>query len=127
MPLACGCSDDYDWFFYPPTDYSVFQARRRKRCSCGSLIEHGATCLEFDIYRAPKSDIEERIHGEEVPMAPKYLCERCADLYFSFTELGYDCVQPEESMLELAADYADSRPNAVLSGAATEVKPKRDV
>jgi len=45
-------------------------------------------------------------------MAPKWLCERCADLYFSFLELGYECVQPEEDMTELSADYADlHRPN----------------
>lgn len=118
MPLACGCSDDYEWFFYPPTDYSMFPANgKRKRCSCGALIEHGSVCVRFDCFKTPANEIENHIYGDEVPMAPKWLCERCGDLYFSFLELGYECVQPEEDMTELAAEYADlNRPNAVMSG-----------
>lgn len=108
MPLSCWCSDDYAWYFYTPDDYSTApSAGRRKRCSCGQLIEHGSVCLRFSIWRTPHDDIEERIHGDEVPMADKWLCERCADLFFSFQELGYECVHPGENMVELAEQYAD--------------------
>ena len=108
MPLSCSCSDDYKWFFDPPQNYSVFPMEgNRKRCSCGKLIDHGQIALKFVCWRSPKDDIEERIHGEEVPMADNWLCEECADLYFSFNELGYECVHPKENMKELAKDYAD--------------------
>jgi hypothetical protein len=109
MPLSCGCDEDScTWFFFPPKDYtSAHVIGRRHRCTCGDLIDHGSTCLKFDIFRYPTSDIEERIYGDEVPLAARWLCERCADLYFSFVELGFDCVNPEENMLELIAEYAD--------------------
>lgn len=109
MPLSCGCDDgDFDWYFDYPNDYTKFSLTgRRKRCSCGEIIQHGATCVEFECYRNPLSDIEERIHGDQVPMASEWLCERCGDLYFSFLELGYECVSPEENMLELSKDYAE--------------------
>ena len=108
MPLSCECDyGDCDWYYEIPDDYSTFDKLRRKRCSCGSLIERGALCLKFRSWRSPGSDIEERIHGDEVPMASKYLCERCADLYFSLSELGFDCVSPNESMMELVREYAE--------------------
>ena len=110
MSLSCSCDSEYDWYFDPPKDYTIFPLNgRRKRCTCGILIEHGATCIKFRCWRTPKDDIEESIHGEEVPMADKWLCERCADLYFSFYELGYECVQPGESMVDLAEEYADEK------------------
>ena len=34
------------------------------------------------------------------------MCERCADLMFSLTELGY-CAAPWEDQRELVAEYAD--------------------
>lgn len=111
MPLTCSCSSDYSWYFDPPDNYTVFpMAIRRERCSCGNLIEHGATCLKFKCYRLPRDDIESRIYGEdgEIPLAAEWLCERCADLYFSFYELGYECVAPGENMLELLKDYSGS-------------------
>jgi len=58
--------------------------------------------------KVPDTDIECRIYGEdgEIPLASAYMCERCADLYFSLEELGY-CVQPWEDQRDLVRDYAD--------------------
>ena len=109
MPLSCSCgdSDDWAWTYQPPVRYTTFPIlRRRKRCSCGDLIKPGEQVAMFECSRPPRSDIEERIYGEEVPIADKWLCERCSDLYFSFAELGY-CVGPDENMLELVEEYAD--------------------
>ena len=111
MPLSCGCDgEDFEWFFYTPEDYTKFSMTgRRKRCSCGDLIDHGAVCVEFKCFRNPSNDIEERIYGDggEIHMASEWLCERCGDLYFSFVELGYECVTPEENMMELSKEYAE--------------------
>ena len=79
---------------YIPDDYEPMSARRRQRCmSCGELIDVGATAARVLRVRIPESDIECRIYGEdgEIPITHKWLCERCADLYFSLGDLGY-CV-----------------------------------
>lgn len=113
MSLSCSCASEYAWYFDTPKDYSVFPKQgKRKRCSCGELIEHEAICLKFKCWRLPDDEVEERIYGgddAEVPIADKWLCERCADLYFSFVELGYECVHPGENMVELVKEYADDR------------------
>lgn len=115
MPLSCYCdSDDCSWYYRAPDDYEKFlETKRRKRCSsCNDLIAHGEMVARFNCNRPAKDDVELRIYGDDpeaIPMADKWLCERCADLYFSFVELGFDCVAPDENMLELAKDYANSR------------------
>lgn len=110
MSLSCECDDgwDADWYYRQPEDYTTLQTSRRKRCgSCKTLIDIGATALEFERYRiANEGSIEERIHGEyaEIPSAPEYFCEECADLYFSLADLGF-CVGPGESMKDLLEEY----------------------
>lgn len=112
MPLSCSCgdSDDWTWTYQPPDHYTTFPIlRRRKRCTCGVLIKPGEECAKFECSRPPISDVELSIYGDDmdaVPLADRWLCERCSDLYFSFAELGY-CVGPDEKMLELAEEYAD--------------------
>lgn len=113
MPLTCYCDHDgdYAWYYDAPTDYSTLSTTRCKRCSsCKSLIEIGSIVLIFPRWRYPVDDIEERIHGgddAEITLAPRYLCEECADLWWSFDELGFECISPDESMRELAKQYAE--------------------
>lgn len=83
-------------------------------------IEVGELCAEVPRIKIPETDIEVRIYGEEEkPLAPAWMCERCADLCFSFIELGY-CAEPWEDQRELLADYVDMHtpaetPNAKVS------------
>lgn len=109
MGLTCECGEDsYDWYFYPPEDYTKAPIGRRHRCcSCNELIGIGATCLRFKRYRWPRPGIEERIYGDgsEVPLGPYWMCEECGDLYWSLDELGY-CVPIEENLHQLVEDYA---------------------
>ena len=113
MPLTCECDlyGDYEWFYERPQDYGTLQTKVRVRCtSCNDLIDLGAVVAVFACYRFPKSDLEENIYGgedAEIQLADKRICERCADLYFSFEELGFACVSPTENMMELAKEYAD--------------------
>jgi len=107
MSLSCGCDGDYDWYFIPPVDFEKLHTSRRKRCySCGSLIDIGSDCGKFGSYRPPNSDIEERIHGDEVYIAPKYMCEECTGLYFTFEDLGF-CITLGGNMHDLVQDYKD--------------------
>ncbi len=108
MSLSCSCDfDDFEWYFIVEEDYSELKTSRRKRCqSCGELISLGATVLKLDCCRKPTSDIEERIHGDEVPLANRYLCEECADLYFSVKDMNI-CVtfDNDKSIREMLEDY----------------------
>lgn len=108
MPLTCECEylDDATWYYDPPTDETVLKAKRSRRCcSCEELISPGSVVVPFSRWRSPKTWIEENIHGDEVRLATKYMCETCGDLYWSLDELGF-CVGPGECMRELTREYA---------------------
>ena len=107
-PLACSCpavDDSTPEWCEGPSGYSTLQTKRPRRCaSCGEKIEVGSLCARFPRKRWARTEIEERIYGDEVPLAPRYLCERCADIFFSLEELGF-CVSPEEDMRALLEQY----------------------
>lgn len=119
MSLSCECNTDYDYGYYytQPNDYSNLQTKRRKRCmSCNGLIDIGAICLIFPTWRSPNSDIEERIYGDEVGLADKYMCEDCGDIFFNLVNLGF-CINTgipmKEQLREYQNDYAPPRLQAV--------------
>lgn len=109
MPLSCSCDewegDPGTWAYIPPDDFSRFDLYRRKRCSsCGGLIELGSDCLRFQRVRAPCTEIESRIMGEEIAMSPMFLCENCGEHYLNLSEVGY-CIAPNENVLDLLREY----------------------
>jgi len=113
MSLSCSCGDwdpdpgDHVW--YQPDRYCELETSQRKRCcSCTDLIDLGSTVAKVYHYRIPETDVEIRIYGEdgEIPLAIKYLCEECADIFFSLEELGY-CNSPLEDQFELLDEYHD--------------------
>ena len=113
MPLSCSC--DFDpcadgaWFYDSPDDYQPLDRPRAVRCSsCKALIKPGDTTIQFTRWRGVTSDIEARIYGDdgEIPLGPMFHCEVCADLYFSLSELGFECIAPDENMRELVQEYA---------------------
>jgi len=101
-------------YAYTPRDYSTLATNKRKRCmSCNEMIDIGAIVAKVDRVKIPETDIECKIYGDdgEIPRAPGYLCERCADLCFSLDDLGF-CINPHDDMRRLVADYADMRHSA---------------
>lgn len=110
MGLSCECDYDYDgdgWYWRSPRpDLKQHTGRRKRCCSCGDLIQITDLITRFQRLRAPLDLIEERIHGDEVYLAPWVMCERCSDLFWSLTELGY-CIQLGDDMRELVGEYAD--------------------
>lgn len=108
MPLTCECSDDSDWYYESPNDYTTLTTSKRKRCvSCRNLIELNAICLEFECWRRPVSEIEENIEGDQIYLASKYMCEECGDIFFSLEELGF-CLYLNEPMKDLLDEYHEA-------------------
>jgi len=108
MSLSCYCSDDGDWWYIPPHDYSALATKRARKCrSCGARIAPGDLCTRHECYRTWTHEIEERIYGDDgVPMPDAYLCERCSDLYYSLDELGY-CYTMGDDLLALVREYGE--------------------
>jgi len=113
MSLSCSC-DDYDnepgmVIWYGLRNYTLAPVGRRSRCcSCNEIIKAGTLRCEAPRFRVPEYDVEIKIYGEdgEIDIASKWMCERCADLYFSLKELGF-CEQPWEDQRNLVAEYAE--------------------
>jgi len=111
MPLSCSC--DYDWepgqrISYGGDDFEPLQTSKRKRCqSRKELINIGDLAVKFDICKVTEHEIEIKIYGEdgEVPMAPRYLCEKCGEIYHNLVSVGFVCVWPGENMRELLDEY----------------------
>ena len=113
MSLSCSCDyDDFAWYYRAADDYSTLSTKRRRRCSsCQSLIDIGATVMEFTRTREALSDIEEKIYGsgnDAVNLASWYMCEECADLYFSLCDLGFDCVSLDDNMHDVVREYHET-------------------
>jgi len=109
MPLTCYCDyDEYSWYYEYPDDYTEMPTRKKRaRCSsCNTFLNPGEVVTQFNCSRPPKSDIEYDIYdGHNVPLADKWLCETCSDLWFSLHELGFECVAPDENIKNLVKEY----------------------
>lgn len=100
MSLSCGCDDflDYDNWYEYPEDFTVYAGKRRVRCkSCSAMISPGEQHVAVPCFRSPLTDIEYKIMGEEVPLAPIRLCERCGEIMLALVNYGY-CVDLNDSM-----------------------------
>lgn len=109
MSLTCEC-DDWDgdgWYYHGPYEGNYKPCRGKRCCSCGSMVRTGDTCVTFPRYRGPASEIEERIYGEEVPLASWVMCETCGDLFWSLDALGFCISIGADSMRELTRQYAE--------------------
>jgi len=106
--LTCNmdADGDYDWYYDQPDDFTALDTKRsRKCCSCGERIAVGEQVLRFFCHHPVRNDIEERIYGDEVPMASRYMCEPCGDLALNLAELGY-CTPPGDDMRKLVWQYS---------------------
>ena len=112
MPLSCECETELEdgyTYYDPPSDYSVLGTSKRQRCwSCRKLIDLNTVVLKFERFKIAEYDVELSIYGEggEVPRASKYLCEECADIYFSLEELKF-CVYAGENQKHLLKEYVE--------------------
>jgi hypothetical protein len=113
MGLSCNCDfdtyDDLDWWWVGPGTLQIMPTlgRRKKCCACGDFINPGEEVLAFRRYRNIRTDIEERIHGEEFPLAPHYTCEECSDLISAIESLGM-CYSLDQPIKDQIAEYMEA-------------------
>ena len=102
--LSCS-HEEGSWYYYHPDKFGLFQQDKRKRCcSCHKLININDQCVEFIRCRETRSDVEEKIHGDEVPLASYFMCEKCGEIYFNLSNIGY-CICLGDNMNELLSEY----------------------
>ena len=104
--LSCNY-DSYKWCYDIPDGFTFYKGLIGKRCCiCGKMVNFGDICVKFTRYREISSDIEERIYGDDFPLAPYYMCEKCGEIYLNLSVLGF-CLNIEESMTEALKNYWD--------------------
>ena len=104
LPCNCEYGESETWYSLP-SDFSLFKKWRAKRCcSCNKLIKFNDICLEFGLTRATTNELEEKIYGDEKPLAPHYQCESCGEVFFNLQSIGY-CIDIENDMDEYMKDY----------------------
>jgi len=112
MGLTCENEnyEEHAWFYRQPTDFTVLSTKRgRNCCSCLRFITVRQPVLAFTCKRPSRSEFEFKFYGykeEAVPMATRYMCEKCGDLALNLNELGY-CTPPGEDMRQLVKEYAE--------------------
>ncbi len=114
MALSCECSYSgwWEWYWETPAEDEYFKPLATKRsrycASCKEKIVVGEDCTKIQRWRPPKDEppyIEERIYGDEVPLAPWYLCEKCSGLSLALNELGFCYTLGDESLKQQIAEY----------------------
>ena len=86
MSLDCYCGqEEWDRYWEPDDDFSVFamppSRRNGYRCvSCKKHIADHNAVLKINVFRE-----------EEHYLKPRYLCERCGEIYLNLTAAG-QCV-----------------------------------
>ena len=118
MSLSCSCDygdGGYDWYWWPPKDYTRYRMWTSRLCcceGCTNRISYNDTVAEVCRTRPPTEWEINNIIGwgdendpEYKNLASVWMCERCADLFFSFDDLGFECVSPYENMIKLAKEY----------------------
>ena len=102
MSLSCDCQgfDTTSWFYHEYSEWFIpYPNKRRKGCAnCKKLIAKDDDCIKFERAR-------EDMFGEWIHLAPKYLCERCGEIFLTLSNLGY-CLRLGQGEVDVAlAEY----------------------
>lgn len=120
--LSCSCGwDDVEWWYEDSGVVAPLATKRMRRCcSCKDRIAVGDDCVRFRRWRSVDyfndHPVVASIYGDEYPLTPWYMCDRCAGLYESLDSLGY-CDLLGQDMRELCREYAQmQRDGGVFKG-----------
>lgn len=106
MSLSCSCDyepepGDQGWGTAYEFSRMPLLPRRERCCSCSEFIESDSEVVQIERRKVPETDIEIKTYGKDgaIPLPPWYLCEKCGGIYLTLVELGYDCIDPRETLL----------------------------
>lgn len=104
--LSCSCDFDDEYWFSINTEFSTMdKLSRRKRCySCNKLINPGDNVIKLYHYRYPKTEIEEKICGDEINLSNKFFCEECGEIYLNLNATGL-CFPIGEDLHNVLREY----------------------
>ena len=110
MSLECSNAyegEDFAWWWVWGCVLKPLETKRsRKCCSCGCVVRQDELTCKVSRHRDSNSEIEDRIYGDNVPMAPWYVCEKCFDLGESLYELRFSfSLGDRQSIKDQIADY----------------------
>lgn len=114
MGLSCSCDfepDVGDWFWESNQKLKPMKKspRRKRCCSCATLIDEGDNAVEFHRFKVNEDgSVVEAIHGEAKPLASWFECEGCTDLREALEEHGY-CVNLGDFMAELVQEHHEMK------------------
>lgn len=94
-------------FYEIPSNYSYYEGKRACRCtSCHAKIKPNNIIAAFNRFKVANHAVDLAIYSDGlIPYAPYRLCERCADLWFSLDELGFDS-DPTDNQMDNAKEAA---------------------
>ena len=108
MSISCGWGDDYDWYYIPDEWFSPLDKKRSRRCvSCNEKVKVGEECLKLSCYRTPNCEYEENRFGDEVPLADKFYCEKCGEIFLNLNAYGY-CISIGGNIMDDLRDHWDA-------------------
>ena len=112
--ISCGCDFDAweaDAWWYTPTHVSPLGTQRsRKCCGCGHRISVGKMAAKFPRYRPANSDIEERINGDEVAIAPYWMCHDCFSIFLALERVNVCLSLTSDMRSDLEDFHSDFAP-----------------
>jgi len=111
MSLSCEIDSDYgdcEWYYNSRYEIIKYTEKRGRRCrSCDELVRNGDDGLPFYRWRAPRTEIEERIYGDggEIEIATWWYCDRCANQAIALNDLGFVWELGSDNMQNLVEEY----------------------
>ncbi|MBU2839457.1 hypothetical protein HF670_07750 [Acidithiobacillus thiooxidans] len=92
MTISCAIEcDGAAWWWSANMRLLPYDKNRGKRCcSCGDMVRRGAKYIQVERWRDNANEVEERIYGDEVPLASWVVCESCAPISVKFYNMNVD-------------------------------------
>ncbi|MBU2844033.1 hypothetical protein [Acidithiobacillus thiooxidans] len=92
MTISCAIEcDGAAWWWSANMRLLPYDKNRGKRCcSCGDMVRRGAKYIQVERWRDNANEVEERIYGDEVPLASWVVCESCAPIFVKFYNMNVD-------------------------------------
>ncbi|MDD2748656.1 hypothetical protein [Acidithiobacillus thiooxidans] len=107
MTISCAIEcDGAAWWWNANMRLLPYDKKKGKRCcSCGDMVQHGAKYIQVERWRDCANEVEERIYGDEVPLASWVVCESCAPIFVKLHEMNVDVDLGNSNFHDLLGEF----------------------